>query len=406
MSNFDERDDLSRELRTRSHDVGGHPIGLDGVKRSARKIQRRRRIATGAVAAAVFVVAVPTALAVTSGFNQGTDPVSPPTPSVTESTAPRPEGPVRLTTKELPRGEDPQLSYIIHATQELVTPDGTLPLPQAYTMMTPFRDGWLALGSQSGDGLEALWLDADLNVVRSRPTIGSTLAASDDGDQVAWTEAAPDSRKSKLVSAPAQGGDPQSWQVPSNEEVIPVGFVGDGRVVFTDVVTSLNGITEPDGGITELDGFLHLADASETSGLVSGLTRFGSAKVCSGVMDPASSTSEMLWETCAYKLGAFSPNGRYVIGTPSDADALGSPSVAVLDAQSGEVLVEFKPGRNDPISMYQLAWEDDQNIIAMTIAGTDVMMIRLTLGGETEQVGSTGESTNMSVPFWFAETRR
>ena len=62
-----EKDALTRELQDRSHDIGGHPIGLGDVKQSARRIQRRRRIASGFVAAAVLAVAVPTSIAVSSG---------------------------------------------------------------------------------------------------------------------------------------------------------------------------------------------------------------------------------------------------------------------------------------------------------------------------------------------------
>jgi hypothetical protein len=33
-------------------------------------------------------------------------------------------------------------------------------------------------------------------------------------------------------------------------------------------------------------------------------------------------------------------------------------------------------------------------------------MLRLTLGGDVEQVGPTGISENMNLPFWFAEDPR
>ncbi len=53
MSSHDEKDLLTRELRERSSDVGGHPIGFDAVRKSARRIQRRRQVLAGAVAAVV-----------------------------------------------------------------------------------------------------------------------------------------------------------------------------------------------------------------------------------------------------------------------------------------------------------------------------------------------------------------
>ena len=65
MSTHDE-DRLSRSLHERADDVSGAPLGLADVQRSARGIQRRRRIAGGLVAAAVVAVAVPLALNLTA----------------------------------------------------------------------------------------------------------------------------------------------------------------------------------------------------------------------------------------------------------------------------------------------------------------------------------------------------
>ena len=50
-------DDLTRSLREQADRIGGHPIDLESVRGKARSIQRRRRVGSAVVAAAVLRVA-------------------------------------------------------------------------------------------------------------------------------------------------------------------------------------------------------------------------------------------------------------------------------------------------------------------------------------------------------------
>ena len=79
MSTHDE-DRLARGLHERAGDVPGAPVGLDDVKRSARGIRRRRRVAGGLVAAAVVAIAVPVGLNA-AGSTSADRPVAPATTS-------------------------------------------------------------------------------------------------------------------------------------------------------------------------------------------------------------------------------------------------------------------------------------------------------------------------------------
>lgn len=410
-----EKDDLVRELRARSEDIGGHPIAFEQIKQSARKIQRRRRIASGAVAAMALAVAVPTALSVTSGINSAPLPAetpSPnPTPSVTETAAPRPDGPVVITTEGLPRGTDPQLSYIVPGSDELVTPEGTFQLPGDYMMITPFDitasgdGGWLAIGTNNG-GTTLEMLDTDFDA--QRVVQGSMqFVVNEDGTQVAYTERDPETGEQVLANAATNGLDVTTWPMPDSE-VTPVGFLPGMQVLFqTQGEDPLIGIANGEGTITELDGFNGVSDASESSGLVAGQTLWQPLKECYGVMDPTASTSETIWETCDYTLGDFSPNGQYVLGGTPGADAMGSPSMAVLDAQTGDVVVEFEPPKGTYMGLYQVAWESNDSLLAMVYHGDgDVIMVRAHLDGRLEQVGPTGQSRNMNLPFWFADVPR
>jgi hypothetical protein len=408
MTNHDDTDLLTRTLRDRSEQMAGSSLDIGEVKSRARGIRRRRQTMTGAVAAVVLAVAVPVGITVTDAIDAR--PIPPaqqtqtPDPDRTDNAQPEPDfpnGPVRLTADGLPEGDAPAVNYIDKAKNQLVTPAGTVDMPDQAPMATEFRDGWLVIG---GGGPQVMWLDAEGKVVRSVPG-GMTLAVSDDHGQVAWTEGTWTDPEKTIVAAPVSGGEPQQWTIRTQEAVDVVGFLGEGRVVYSEPISGQNGITEPDGSVTELEGFLSVRGASEAAGLVAVQSKYSVDRMCDGVVDPAVSTSELLWETCDWKLGDFTPNGKYVVGTLPEADGMGSPSAAVLDARTGDVLVEFRSDPADMIVLSQLAWEDNDSLAAVAVDRVDGLMLRLTLAGEIERLGPTGSTANMSLPFRFAEVR-
>jgi hypothetical protein len=127
MNNLDEKDLLARELRERAGDVAGHPVSFTAVRASAKRLQRRRQVVTGAVAAAVAGIALPTGVAVTAALNDnGTDtaaspgrrpPRARPTPRVPP---PLRRAAVPFTIEGPPRPAD-TVRYIIDR-QMLMTP--------------------------------------------------------------------------------------------------------------------------------------------------------------------------------------------------------------------------------------------------------------------------------------------
>lgn len=408
MSN--DTDQLSRALRDHSEQMAGRSLDLGDVKGRARSIRRRRQAGAGAVAAVVLAVAAPVAITVTDAFDA--QPVPPadrtetpdPNPDRTDQAQPEPvfpAEPVVLTTEGLPDGKPTTVPYIDYGANQLVTPEGTVDLPGQTAMAAPYGDGWITIG---GEGPLVRWTDADGDPIRSEPAASSLLAVSDDGSQVAWVEGRFGDPQVELVAAPTSGGEERSWMIePGDGEVRPVGFLGEDRPVFTVVETSVNAIAEPDGSLTELGVFNWVSDASTANGLVAGQTSYGVQKSCYGVMDPDASTTETLWGTCDHRLGSFSPDGSYVFGIDPEADGMGSPSAAVLDARTGEVLVRFEPDRNDQLVLSQLAWEDDDSLVAVTVDGIEGLMLRLGLEGTVEAVGPTGSTANMSLPFRFAQ---
>jgi hypothetical protein len=409
-----ENDLLVRTLEQRSEQMRDSSVGLDDVKSRARGLQRRRRAMTGAVAAVVLAVAVPVGLSVTDAIQ--TQPLPPaeqtqtPNPDETDNAQPAPEfpeQPVRLTAEGLPAGEPPGLNYLVYdQEQELVTPSGTVALPEQVGSAAPYGDGWITIG---GEGPLVRWLDSAGEVVRTEPAASILLAVGDDRSQVAWTQGRFGDREVQLVAGHTAGGEPRSWTLtPGDGEVRPVGFLGENRVVFTVIETSQNAIAEPDGSFTELEGFLSIRSASQAAGLVAVQTSYSSTRMCDGVVDPSASTSETLWETCEFELGEFSPDGRYVVGSLAEpmGDGFGSGRAAVLDARTGEVMVEFE-SEGERLQLSQILWEDATHLVSVVVATADAetFMLRLGLDGEVERIGPSGVIENMGLAFGFAEYR-
>ena len=406
MNTFNEKDQLTRELHDRSHDIDGHPIGLESVKQSARKIQRRRRVASGAVAAAVLAVAVPTALAVTNGVNQSVDPVSPnptPTPTVRQSAAPRPDGPVQLATKGLPRGEDPQVNYIRGESEELVTPDGTKDMPLAMQGITPYGDGWVGLGYDS-QGAQMFFMDSDLQIT-DRVASGDSFTISPDGSQVAYVQIEEDDSQTLVNTPPTSELAPLTWPFPKRPAIAPRGFMTPDTVLYqSDGGNATVGMATADGQTRQLEGFVKATGASMVTGLVAGQTRSNpDASGCFGVMDPASSTSKMLWDTCDYSLSTFSPGGQFVLASDPYLDGAGTRSVSILDARTGDLVVTYQQERDSQIVLRGPVWESNDTVVSIAQEGTSFTFLRMSTAGDLEAATDPFEGDPMAdVPYRFA----
>ncbi|HJR37481.1 MAG TPA: hypothetical protein VJ819_03785 [Nocardioidaceae bacterium] len=393
-----EKDALTRELQDRSHDIGGHPIGLGDVKQSARRIQRRRRIASGFVAAAVLAVAVPTSIAVTNGINNtAPGPVEQPTPSVTQTATP--DGPVTLALEDLSRGEDPQRSYFDNG--DLVTPDGVLEFPVSLQSATPYGEGWIGLGYDGQGSAEVFMFDADLNITNRQPT-NEVLAVSPDGSQIAYVVVEEDGTQT-LVNAPADGSEPVTWSFGERPVIRPIGFVSASEVLYqTEEERSVVGIASSEG-LTVLEGFINSTSANPDTGLVTGQTSSSDTGSCWAVMDPATSTTDFVWDTCEYSLVELSPDGRHVIAT-SGQDGLGLRDLSILDARTGDPVVSYEQGPRSTVSLVFSVWEDSDSLLSIATPddGRTWTMVRMDTSGALEEViEPVDQEPNSDWPFWF-----
>jgi hypothetical protein len=400
MSNQD-RDQLVRELHDRSHDIGGHPIGLDDVKQSARRIRRRRTAVTGAVAALAAVVAVPAGVALIGTPTTTDEPDD--TNIATPAPTPAP-GPTRLTLQGLERGEAPQVPYLERG--RLVTPDGSQPrpLPANVQSITPYGDGWLGVG-YDGQGAELYVLDADLTVTERIPTNdASSLAA--DGAQVAFVRVEDDGSQTLTLASSADGTVTDTWSFPRRPVVTPTGFLDGGRVTYqTEGRETESHIIGPDGD-RSVDAIFHGTIASPAAGLIAGTTSVDELEPgsCSAVFDP-SDLGRPLWETCEYSLVAFSPDGRFLLATDAWLDGLGQRSLAILDARTGQVFSSLEQPRNGRVTLTNYAWEGLDSAVA--VATDDVRtwtIVRLDVSGEvTEAIDPVETSSSEDFPLWLGQ---
>jgi hypothetical protein len=398
MSNDLERDALTRELQDRSHTIGGHPIGLADVKQSARRIQRRRRIASGFVAAAVLAVAVPTSIAVSNSVNNSVgDPVEQPTPTITKTATP--DRPVMLTLDDLPRGAAPERSYFFNG--DLVTPEGVLDFPVNLQSATAYGDGWIGLGHDGQGTAEVFMFDADLNITNRQPT-NEVLAVSADGSQIAYVVVEEDGSQT-LVNAPATGSDPVTWSFDEQPAIRPIGFVSASEVLYqTEEEQSVVGIASAEG-LTELEPFINSTSANPGTGLVTGQTESSDTGSCWAVMEPAVSTTATLWDTCEYSLIEISPDGRHVLAT-SGQDGLGLRDVSLLDARTGDPVVSYEQGPRSTVSLVFSVWEDSDSVLSIATPddGQSWTMIRMDTSGTLEEViDPVQQEPNSDWPFWF-----
>ncbi|MGZ8742186.1 MAG: hypothetical protein ACXWXO_04620 [Nocardioides sp.] len=406
MSNHDEKDLLAQELHQRSAGVGGHPIGMDDVRGRARSIRRRRNAVRGVVAAMVASVAIPGGLMLSDSLGtNGTAP--PPAASTTPQPTQRPDGSFPLTVHDLPRGEAAGIPYVVAKDDRLVTPDATLDLPESYSMVTPYDAGWMAIGSSQHPG-DVILLDDNLEVTHTEPSGGYELAVSADRSHVAYV-VRESSDQVMLVNAPTDGTDPVTWiiNVAGGESLDPVGFLDDDTVVYNSDVADVMGIARTGGTVTPVEGLRRIDDASEATGLISGLVSYGIDGGCSGVMEPDS--GKMLWKSCDHSNLRFSPDGRLVVADASYFDGPGSPTLTILDASTGAEVAHFSPerGTRTVVGVSQAAWEDADTVLAYVDEGGDQAIVRLGTNGSIEAATDVVTVPNMSVAMWFAEhTRR
>lgn len=403
-------DQVHDALHRRADPIQHAPLTVTDVRHRARRIQRRRAAVAGVAVAAVLAIAIPVGLSAT-GPSQRTD-VPPATQTPSPTPSPTPElasGPVPVDVNTPEVVEEAPVPLLDVDGPSLITSDGTVDLPGVYDTLTPYLDGYVGVAVRDEPGVPAAtieFLGADLRVDDGGNATGG-LVVSPDGGRIAWSEY--DGTRWRVFVADPTGGTEwvETTFEPTAEEepVIPVGFVSADTVAVKamynigDTRTFLAGGGQP----VEVTGLLQADTASPALGAIAGFTEFRPEGTCSGVVDAVAGGGDPTWTTCDHRLGPFSAGGAYVVGTSAQDDT-GSPSIAVLDAATGEEVVTFEavlPRRTVGGFWTQMTWVGDEAIVARMFIGDDYYMMRLGLDGSVQRIGieSVGASgLTVAVP--------
>ena len=420
MSNHDEKDLLTQTLRERADGVGGGSLDLAAVRGRARGIKRRRNALRGAVAAMVATVAVPGGLAVNTALQtpgeDSPDVVATGTPSPSTVEERRLEGPTALTLDGLPTGSAPAIPYLTVDPADpenklLVTPDGTLELDDELgPVQAAVRsgDGWTVL-AYPGPRLHRL--DAEGQIVGTEQyTAGERIVVSHDGSHLLYVLIDPTDDAQLVTAVPTEGAtEPINWRMPARPAVTPIGFVDDDTVLFetTDDRGATTTYTAGPGEEPQPFESPLLGATAAGDGIVYGYTRIDEIEpsVCSAAVDADS--REMLWENCDYSLpdAALNPAGDLLLAHPGYTDGYGPLSVSVLDAATGEPLVDYEQTeRRGQVTALDSVWETDRTFVTSVADGEDFALVRYGADGGSElTIEPIKGEPFTDFPFWLMQ---
>ncbi len=357
-------DTFSRVLERRAEDVQPRHLDLDDVRTTAHRIRRHRRLGATGVAAALVAVAL-----VVPGVLGGGQDRSLPEPAPSPTFTP---GQTHRMVLDAP----PESRRGCWSSGSRTTSRSRLTVRS--TSCHRRRARWCSTAratSRSPRGPRR---------GRSPTRSGSTGSTPTSGRWRTWV------RRSPRWSSPgtARGA---AWVALTDEATATVVTDTDGvrqeqprplsrlpRVVgFTSTTT----VFQRDDGVSNVPGFLRISDASPVSDVLVGMTRYddGVSQPCAG----AARDARLLWlEKCDLTLEDLSPDGSRVVGYPGEGTP-GQPRLAVLDAETGELLVEFDGA--DGAVVQESAWEDDDHVLAVVAQDGDQAILRLGLDGTVER---------------------
>ncbi len=391
--------DLGRALHERAEHVGA-PLTLSGVTGKATSIRRRRAVAGVAAAAAAVAIIVPTAIAGSDVFDSTTDGNK---QIATNNPTPNPTGdnsqswPQALDVSDLELGEAPNVTWYDGTT--LHTPDVDLDLPQKYSQVVKYDDGYLAMSYADGTVSR---LGPDGAELDSTPT-QSPIVTSSDGNFVLYVGSG-----TMLLHDNSSGEDTVIGS--GHEHTDPIAVV-DG-VAYFDIETNKfpqdghywdGEEVDPTPGSRQ--PWNDVSDNGQTL-LHTEITDFGS---CSRLTGPVPGV-ETLGETCDFTLEKFSPDGEHLVGAPAYRDGFGDSSIAVLPAdgasvEDGQVVFHYAWTGNQGTTFLDSVWEDDEHLIAITFtqepdsAQGQWQIVRLGLDGSVENAVEPIPGTSDDYPF-------
>ncbi len=263
-------------------------------------------------------------------------------------------------------------------------------LPQQYSYLLPYADG--VMGFYGPDGTTTI-VDGSGNAVGD-PWPGISGAVSSDGQSLATVLYAAGSNVDTQLW-PRAGANPDegysSNVVAFDGDLQYAGFVGPETVAYNLTVSNNQGATQKpyvaswssNDEPRQLTSLMDVRGTNDVTGVVSGLTKVDYFKneYCFAVVKAASDT--VVWDTCDYRLGRFSPDGKYVLGVDPQSDGIGTSGVTILDAENGDVVAEFETASR--AFMQDAIWESRSTVLAPVMQDGTWFLVRMRPDGTVEK---------------------
>ena len=360
MTNVEDR--LSHALRSTADAAAYDATPLSAITGQADRIRRqRRRRAALATAAAVGVIAIPSAVFLRPDAAPTPErPIAPETMSPSEVPTPpqptptTPAPPQSFDTKDMPVGSPPRLGYVVNG--EYVAPDGT-------RRPAPPDGGPLGQFARVGDGFLYTETSHGMSNEGEPIAVATYLRAPDGEDQPLGCSNGLHSGSGGAVAyliAPCPGSR-------------------DGSTPGLYVVDRTGGTTTRP--VPETSGYPELALLRGDDVIVrDSETRQLWAIPPTG--EPQQIDALTGWKLKDSEIVSFSPDGRYVL-----LQRLSWPGNTIADAVTGEILGSIpltmfsgRPG------LYGLTWEDGEHLVGIypEFPGNGVVLLRVDLTGALE----------------------
>lgn len=382
---------MSRDFDARVRDLHEAPLDISSVKGKAHKIKRNRRAAVAGGVLGVAAIVTPIAVLATDGDTRSREPDFAPEP----------------TTSETASG-DVDRDYIVNglwyrADGEVVQ----LPKNAHRYEAAVIWDDQLVATRWDGEvfGIADV-IDAEGDVADSFDVAGD-VEVNDAGTTIAWVDpdgsvmtAWDDEQLSLGTVDMAAPGETVAWAAVAITGGPTCAEEADGCTVFVDSSLGEEPIAFSSNGDQEnpVPDAIAYRDVSSVGGarITYQDTLNEDNTVCTGLydLDQGSRT----WHTCDYDAQAISPDGQYVVGAPNYASGLGHGTIAILDAATGEPLVEYPTERGGHISS-DVAWSASNTLLFAEWDGKEWTLVSLdpVAGAATELEHANGDE--ISSPF-------
>jgi hypothetical protein len=280
--------------------------------------------------------------------------------------------PTAIHLGALDSGAPPAIAYIRGRHLDFQVGDYRLHRPDGTTLRLP-RASWGAWAPMGRGAIGTFGTEAgpEVQVVTGAGHVASSfvthfgLAVSPDRSIVGWLLG--------RLNTPhvVEGGGSRTFDLPRIGHGLSIGTIdgagtckeqdpeGGGCTVFVNTAHDHGVWVSTSHGIVTKVGPMRSVTDVDQRGRVIGRAADAGGKPCFAMWKPS---GHRLWKTCRYRLTAFSPDGRRVIGTGPVANRFGDFDTVRLYDDAGHRLAWYTAKGRDHV--YQVAWEDAHHVLA------------------------------------------